>query len=156
MAVKKSKKSGAAEQSVAVKEEIMPSKKAKKTPVDIQKLVSEAASLDQVKPAAAPKARKAAAKPAEAKADGIFVVIDYPQESEIVSGLSYTMKIGAKGDGIVEIMVNDGDWKPARHSGGYWWFDWGYYKPGPHTITARLVKDGKLLKKSSVRKCTVK
>ncbi len=150
--------------STAEKEEVMPPKRTKKTstPVDIQKLVSEAAFPEPQAPAvktkkpAAPKKAAPAQGAAPAAVKGPYIVIDYPTEGEKVSGLSYTMKIGASGEGRVEVQVNNGDWKPARHGGGYWWFDWGYYKPGPHTITAQLVSaDGKVLKKT-VRKCTVK
>ena len=161
MVFKKSKKSDAPAVSTVVKEEDMPSKKSKKTtPVDIQKLVSEAAFPQDQQPA--PKTKKAAAgkipkqpKAAEKKQD-LFVTIDYPQEAEIVSGLVYGMRIGASDGGTVEVSVNGGDWSPCRNAGGYWWFDWGYYKPGPHTITARLVdSNGSILKKSAARRCTV-
>ena len=131
----------------------MPPKKTKKTtPVDIQKLVSEAAFSA---PVSAPKVKKPALPKAE-KTPAAYVVIDHPAEGEIVSGLAYVMRIGASAGGHVEVSINNGDWAPCRNSAGYWWFDWGYFKPGPHTITARIVDGkGKILKKSAVRKCTV-
>lgn len=167
MAVKKSKKAvSVSAVETAVKEDIMPPKKTKKTaPVDIQKLVSEAAFSDQQPSAAAPakaKAKKPAApkkekaSPAAKETSSSYVVIDYPTEGELVSGLAYVMRLGASSDGFVELSINGGDWTPCRHAAGYWWFDWGYYVPGPHKITARIVDAaGKVIKTSAVRKCTV-
>lgn len=145
-------------------------KKTKKTaPVDIHKLVSEAAfpnneqEIKAVKPKAAkktavkkaPAAKKAAATQDKASVAASYVVIDYPTEGEIVSGLAYVMRLGASADGSVEVSVNGADWSPCRHAAGFWWFDWGYYVPGPHKITARLIDaTGKVLK-TSIRKCTV-
>jgi hypothetical protein len=85
-----------------------------------------------------------------------YVVIDHPTEGELVSGLAYVVRIGASARGRVEVSVNNGNWSPCRHSAGYWWFDWGYYKRGPQSITARLVDNkGKVIKKSAARNCTV-
>ena len=161
MALKKVRKADTQVAVNAEKEDVMPPKKSKKTtPVDIQKLVSEAA-FSGSSSAPAPTVKKAAAKavtekPAVVEVKGTYVVIDHPAEGELVSGLAYVMRLGASAGGRVELSVNNGSWSPCRHSAGYWWFDWGYYKPGPHSITARLVDDkGKIIKKSAVRKCTV-
>jgi hypothetical protein len=164
MAVRKVRKAGT---QVAVredKEDIMAVKKTKKNAtVDIQKLVSEAA-FPETEIETAPTIKKNTAKVMKMKPvsevnsapKGAYVVIDHPMEGELVSGLAYVMRIGAAAGGRVEVSINNGDWSPARHSAGYWWFDWGYYKPGPHTVVARLIDDkGKVLKKSATRKCTV-
>lgn len=167
MAVKKSGKKAAIGASPvttvgqALKEEIMAVRKPKKTaPVDIQKLVSEAAFPEKTSAPVKSKTVKTAApvkaKTASSESKGSFVIIDYPTEGEVVSGLAYCMRLGASGEGNVEISINGGDWAPCRSSAGYWWFDWGYYMPGPHKITARIVNsNGKVIKTSAVRKCTV-
>jgi len=101
------------------------------------------------------KTKKAAAKPAaEPK---VYVVLDHPQVDEIISGLHYAIRIGASDNGAVEISFDNGEWQPCRPSAGYWWFDWGYFTPGAHKITARL-RDaaGATVKKSPVVKCEVK
>jgi len=109
--------------------------------------------------AAAAAARKTAGarKPKETKAvPSAYVVIDHPSNGETVSGLHYAMRIGASGDGFVEISFNGGEWLPCRHSAGFWWFDWGYFTPGAYTIVARLrTQEGRTVKKSAPVKCEV-
>ena len=86
-----------------------------------------------------------------------YVVIDYPYDNEIVSGLEYVVKIGASKDGYVEISFNDSEWKPCRFASGYWWFDWKYFQPGKYKIVARLVSsENKVIKISDTRVCKVK
>lgn len=85
-----------------------------------------------------------------------YVVVDHPQNNEIVSGLHYAIRIGASNTGSVELSINNRDWQPCRNTAGFWWFDWGYFTPGSHKITARLQDgQGKTLKKSAVVKCKV-
>ncbi|MFH1368149.1 MAG: hypothetical protein ABII64_03380 [Elusimicrobiota bacterium] len=171
MATKKSSKMQVNEALTALtvertkKEDKMPAKKTKKSaPVDIQKLVSEAAfpgseqsSSVKLKPAKKAAAKKPAKeKTAAAEAPKLFVAIDYPTEGEVVSGLAYVMRIGASEGGSVEVSVNGADWTSCRNAAGYWWFDWGYFIPGPHTIKARLVDSTrKVIKISAARKCMV-
>jgi hypothetical protein len=140
-----------------------PKKRKKTAPLENRRPVSEAASPEKPSAPAKPKTVKKAApkKPKTAPAkvfgpSGSYIVIDYPTEEEVVSGLAYSIRVGASGNGSVEISINGGDWMPCRHSVGYWWFDWGYYEPGSHEITARIVNSrGKAIKRSAVRKCTV-
>ncbi|MGA2090441.1 MAG: hypothetical protein ABSH12_03140 [Endomicrobiales bacterium] len=88
--------------------------------------------------------------------DVTYVIIDYPTESETISGLHYAIRIGSSANGLVELSINNGPWESCRYADGYWWYDWGYYLPGPIKISARLLDEkGKTLKRSSVRKCTI-
>jgi hypothetical protein len=143
---------------MAVKKPKNPKKGA---PVDSKKSVSEGAFPE--KTPVTPKVRKTAApkkpKTAPAKVSGprgSYIVIDHPAEGEVVSGPAYCMRLGASGNGSVEVSINGGDWAPCRRSVGYWWFDWEDYAPGSHELTARIVDSrGKLIKTSAVRKCTV-
>ncbi|MDR2436629.1 MAG: hypothetical protein LBD17_00945 [Endomicrobium sp.] len=85
-----------------------------------------------------------------------YVVIDYPNEKEIISGIHYALRIGASSDGYAEISFNDGEWLPCRFSGGYWWFDWMDFIPGHYSVSARLVSHGgDVIVESSKRKCKV-
>jgi hypothetical protein len=85
-----------------------------------------------------------------------YLNIDFPTEGEIVSGLHYAIRIGASNDGFVEISFNEGEWNPCRFSGGFWWFDWGYFKPGDYVIKARLVSvDGDTVILIKERNCKV-
>ncbi|MDR1952419.1 MAG: hypothetical protein LBQ37_02750 [Elusimicrobiota bacterium] len=85
-----------------------------------------------------------------------YLTIDYPIENEIISGLSYVLRIGASNDGYVEISINDGEWNPCRFSYGYWWFDWGYFKPGNYRIKARMADvNGNTVLESKERRCEV-
>lgn len=128
-------------------------KKSKKTygaklAADIQKSRGETAVLEK-EPTKAPKTAKAAKEP---KGSKHYVVIDYPIDAETVSGLHYAIRIGASETGSVEISFDNGEWLPARNSAGYWWYDWGYFTAGKHTMAVRLRNEaGKTLKKSEVR-----
>lgn len=83
-----------------------------------------------------------------------YVVIDHPQENEIINHPSYSIRIGASGSSIIEVSINGGDWETCRCSLGYWWYDWTNYPSGAHKIIARLCdNNGKVLKKSKIRKC---
>ena len=85
-----------------------------------------------------------------------YIVIDYPNEAEIINGLHYALRIGASNDGYVEISFNDGEWLPCRFGSGYWWFDWMDFALGHHSLSARLVNhDGNIIAESSKRKCKV-
>jgi hypothetical protein len=86
----------------------------------------------------------------------LYVVIDYPNEEEIISGIHYALRIGASRNGYVEISFNDGEWLPCRFSGGYWWFDWLDIIPGHYSVSARLIShSGDVIAESSKRKCKV-
>ncbi|MDR3307210.1 MAG: hypothetical protein LBS61_06120 [Endomicrobium sp.] len=84
------------------------------------------------------------------------IVIDYPNEAEMINGSHYALRIGASNDGYAEISFNDGEWLPCRFGSGYWWFDWMDFVPGRHSLSARLVNHrGKIVAESSKRKCKV-
>lgn len=104
------------------------------------------------KKAAAP--RKAAVKKPAAKKEAfnpnVYVVVDHPQQNEVISGLHYAIRLGASDNGAVELSIDGGDWQPCRQAAGYWWFDWGYFTAGSHALVARLRDaEGKTLKKTA-------
>jgi len=89
--------------------------------------------------------------------DKKYVIIDYPQENEIINHPCYTIRIGARGNGVVEVSIDGGSWKRCHHSVGYWWYGWSNYPAGTRKIIARLrSNNGKILKKSELRNCTSK
>ena len=107
--------------------------------------------------AAVPETKKAAVKVSKPAVDSAYIVVDHPQENELISGLHYAIRIGASDNGSVEISFDNGEWQQCRPSAGYWWFDWGYFTPGIHSVTARLRNaDGKTLKKTPSIKCEVR
>ena len=84
-----------------------------------------------------------------------YVVIDHPIENEGIQGTHYAIRIGSSDKGCVEVCIDGYEWSPCRRSEGFWWFDWGNYSPGRHTIQARLRSDkGRVLRKSLPRKCS--
>lgn len=90
-------------------------------------------------------------KPAKA---GQPVTIDYPQERELVTSHSYTIRISASG--YSEISFNGGkDWRSCREAGGNWWFDWSGYSSGAHKIVARTKTGDNSWLKSKARQFTV-
>jgi len=85
----------------------------------------------------------------------VYVVIDYPKENEIINHPSYSIKIGTNINGKVEISIDGGDWQLCREAGGSRWYDWANYTKGKHNIIARVCDDkGKILEKSSARRCS--
>lgn len=105
------------------------------------------------KPATASVAPAATALPTN---DVTYIIIDYPTENETIAGVHYAIRIGASGNGTVELSINNGPWEPARYADGYWWYDWGYFVPGATKIAARLVDDkGKVIKNATTRKCVI-
>ena len=72
--------------------------------------------------------------------------VDYPQEEEVVSHPSYTIRIGAPEAARVEVSLDDGPWQECRPSAGYWWYDWSGYLPGRHQARAQAhAQDGQIL-----------
>ena len=117
--------------------------------------VTSATPVVELKKPAAKQKKAAAPKTAVDRLN--YVVVDHPQEGEIISGLHYAIRIGSSDNGSVEICFDNGEWQSCRPSAGYWWFDWGYFTPGVHTIVARLRNaGGQTLKKTSPVKCEVK
>ena len=87
--------------------------------------------------------------------NGSYILIDYPTDGELLSGVHYAIRIGASGDGSCQISFDGQNWNDCRHHSGYWWYDWSYFLPGTYRINARLVDNtGKVLKKTAT-KCKV-
>jgi hypothetical protein len=85
-----------------------------------------------------------------------YIIIDYPNEAEVINGPHYALRIGASNDGYAEISFNDGEWLPCRFGSGYWWFDWTDFDQGHHSLSARLVNyHGDIIAESDKRKCKV-
>lgn len=86
-----------------------------------------------------------------------YLVIEYPKENEVINPPHYAVKIGTNEHSKVEISIDNGDWQPCRHSGGFWWYDWTGYISGAHNIAAHVLGNNKkVLLKSKVRKCLAK
>ena len=92
--------------------------------------------------------------PEKAKKGKRTVVIDYPQEGEIVTSFAYTIRIGAMPTDRVEISIDDKEWKPCRPNVGYWWYDWSGYNAGPHVLRARIPGAGGQAVRSKPRRFT--
>ena len=85
---------------------------------------------------------------------GKYLVIDYPQENEIINHPNNTIKIGTNVNCKVEVSIDKGDWQPCRFAEGFWWYDWLNCSSGKHKIAARLCdSNGKVLKNTNTRKC---
>lgn len=114
--------------------------------------------LEEIKDADEKKSKKKTGFFGKKKDPNAHVAIDYPIESEIVSGLAYSIRIGASSNGgSVEISFNEGEWQPCRFNSGYWWFDWGYFKPGQYNIVARMIDiEGNIITVSKERQCSVR
>lgn len=76
-----------------------------------------------------------------------YIVVDFPQEKEIITSSEYTIRLGASHDAEkVEISIDGGEFKACRHAVGFFWFDWSGYSKVAHKISARLTtKDGRIL-----------
>ncbi len=68
-----------------------------------------------------------------------FVVVDFPQEAEVIVSSEYTLRIGASADArAVEISLDGGDWLACRPAVGFWWFDWSNFSRIAHRVSARV------------------
>lgn len=67
------------------------------------------------------------------------VLLDYPQEGEVVSSKEYAFRIGApeSAEGI-EVSINSGPWHACRKASGHWWYDWSEYGSGGYEAVARI------------------
>lgn len=84
-----------------------------------------------------------------------YVTVDYPQENEVITSPTYTIRIGANAStNNVEVKIDSGGWSQARFDSGYWWFDWANYASGSHTITARGWNELGQNSQTSPRNCT--
>lgn len=86
--------------------------------------------------------KKAAPRKKKAPEPKLQAFIDYPKEGELVSPGQYTFRLGTHPAAVsVEVSLDEGEFNPARESGGYWWYDWRDYEPGPHKLTVRAADD---------------
>lgn len=92
---------------------------------------------------AAPAVEKAVIeKPVES-----HLVVDFPQEKEVITHPEYTIRLGASSDAAkVEVSIDGGDFAPCRTAVGYWWYDWSGFSKIAHKISARLTThDGRII-----------
>ena len=85
------------------------------------------------------------------------VIIDYPQEDEVITSQHYTFRMSAAISAVqVDVSIDGGNWQPCRKSQDHWWFDWGNYKSKSYAMHARLhsIDGGKHF--SSLRRFVVK
>jgi hypothetical protein len=110
------------------------------------------------------KKRPAAAKPAPVEKAPVlkepieavgknYVVVDYPQEGEILTSPGYTLRVSTSAVENVQISIDGRDFQPMRESVGFWWYDWNNYGAGAHTLVARI-QVGKRFQKSKARSFT--
>lgn len=86
-----------------------------------------------------------------------YVVIDFPQENEIIRSPTYTIRIGTnKSTNNVRVKIDTGDWSQARFDSatGFWWFDWANYPAGAHTIIAEGWNELGQRSETTPRNCT--
>jgi hypothetical protein len=82
-----------------------------------------------------------------------YIWIDFPQQSEILRGPTYNIRLGVGGADLVEISIDKSPWLPCRLTSGYWWYDWSKISKGKHTLTARMrTADGRWFK-TPLRQC---
>ncbi|MFH2204759.1 MAG: hypothetical protein ABIJ96_16720 [Elusimicrobiota bacterium] len=87
---------------------------------------------------------------------GCQVRIDYPFGGETITSERYTLRIGTKEGGRMEVSLDGGPWQSCRRSQGYWWFDWSGYQPGRHTAVARLSADDAIVAQGNIVEFRVK
>ena len=64
--------------------------------------------------------------------------IDHPEADQIIKSRTYSFRIGGPSTlATLEVSVDRGPWREARHACGYWWFDWSGYGDGEHVLVAR-------------------
>lgn len=83
-----------------------------------------------------------------------YVVVDYPQEGEIVTTPSYTLRVSTSAVENVQISIDGRPFESMRESVGFWWYDWSAYGAGAHTVISRILV-GKRPQKSKARSFTV-
>ncbi|MDE2313845.1 MAG: hypothetical protein KGL04_06700 [Elusimicrobia bacterium] len=85
--------------------------------------------------------------PTQAATASAAILLDYPQEGEIITSSCYTFRIAPRVAAIgVDISIDQGPWAPCRESVGYWWYDWSGYAAGQHQASVRVrTADGRLV-----------
>ncbi len=84
-----------------------------------------------------------------------FVVIDFPQENEVITSTQYEIRMGANAStNNVKIKIDSGNWSQCYQSGGYWWFHWEFYPNGPHEIIAEAWNELGQRSETGIRHCT--
>ena len=66
------------------------------------------------------------------------ITVDFPQERAWVISPEFTFRISAPAKSRVEVSIDDGEWRPCRQDGAYWWYDWAGYMSGKHQAVARV------------------
>jgi hypothetical protein len=96
-------------------------------------------------------------KELKAKKEKDYIVIEFPQENELINNSSYAIRIKASNASFVIVSIDDGEWVACYNSVGYWWYDWSGYTPGDHKIIARICnEDGCIIQESNTRNCLYK
>lgn len=67
--------------------------------------------------------RKPAAKKPALKS-GLSVVIDYPEDHEIVRPGHYSIRLTVAGAERAQVRLDGGQWNECRESLGHFWHDW--------------------------------
>lgn len=94
---------------------------------------------------------------AEKPVEQSFVVVDFPQEGEVVISPEYTLRIGASADAaLVEVSIDGGAYQPCRSAVGFWWFDWAGYTKIAHKVSAKVTTHSGGTAFSEPRKFSVK
>ena len=109
--------------------------------------LKKAAEVDEGSPKAAKK---------KLPKDKPHIVIDFPEDGELIlEPRHYAVRMGAS-LGPVEISIDAAGWQTCREAGGYFWFDWSQIPSGSHSLLARAkTGEGKFVK-SKIVKCKVK
>jgi hypothetical protein len=108
-----------------------------------------------VKKKSAPVVEQKPVKKANKSSTSLSVAIDFPREGEQILSNHYAVRISTEAQGVIEVSINNGDWKQCRRAVGFGWFDWNPVKGGDYTLTARVLSsNGKQISSSPV-KCRV-
>ncbi|MFA6318565.1 MAG: hypothetical protein WC943_14245 [Elusimicrobiota bacterium] len=67
-----------------------------------------------------------------------MIAIDSPLPHERILFKDCAIVVRAGMEGPVEVSIDDGPWRLARHWMGYWWLRWRNNRPGRHHVVARL------------------
>jgi hypothetical protein len=135
------------------KTEAVSAKLPKSAPQAVPAQVSAAPALKEPKAPSDRQGRPPAAAARAPKAPRQTVTVDFPLEREIVTSAEYTVRISTTAVQGVEVSIDGKEWRPARESVGFWWYDWSGYGAGPHTVEARI-PSGKRFLKSKPRQFT--
>lgn len=84
-----------------------------------------------------------------------YVVIDYPQENEVITSTQYEIRVGSNAStNSARVKIDGGNWSQCYQASGYWWFHWEFYANGPHEIIAEGWNELGQRSETSIRHCT--